>query len=1307
MGIYLVHCDQQQAQVHWNRWLQSERSSSDYATHEAKIIPVGSENDPRILLSIQFKPKKGTRIGCLGGLLFTCGLGGILIFVMLSFLESVARSMSLFLILIFLLSFLFVLLITSFSPFLTLMCYEQWCAEDEVQLIRDFVHSGIDAAPLTKLSQCIWFSGEAWVLMYVMLSLVSIEFFGILGILKFIALFLPILLISVPQALVDLSLDVVHRNLVRTSSPYNVWKLAVLRTSREIYYYFASPFSFYMLIYITTQFFIIAGFVKIENISLANNIIEHIAIALNNVDISNVLNNTDQRYLNEVINSVWTKFGSVQLGSRMRILVIFLVVGFPIGMFFQSRSAWKNRNIWFYDVRQEWGILPSSPGKGAGNGDPSTITNICIILNLCWFFTMTWGTYILLGLTILWMFHGNIAWVPAAWIAPLVWYEVLIGDFFCRLFLIMGFAFSLLWLAMWFYSQLNSSWQLLVGIFNFGKKNHRAELILHKLCQEHKIAPPLLRIDKAKASLPTTIPILPFSRYCVIHLSESLISEITDQQLTLILAHELAHATVHVRKLWFLQLVSRITFLGAGYLTLLLDYRKMELEADEYAVRITGGQQAFLELLEALPKIEIQATRSWLLQHQNRSGGKFSPKFPGWIMSMGLVQLVKDLYRFHFSYNLWGSIHPSHEERIVSLRSQITALSEQTRYTLEFAEEEAKQLGRYSEALANFDQAISLDSSETIANRGETYRLMGRYREALADFDRAIALDGQYKWAIGQRGETYHLMGRYTEALADFDRAIALDGQYKWAIRQRGETFRLMGRYWEALADFDRAIALDEQYAWAIASRGQTYQAMKCYQEALADFDRAIALDKKLDWAIASRGETYHLMGRYTEALADFDRAIALDGQYKWAIGQRGETFRLMGRYREALADFDRAIALDEQYAWAIASRGQTYQAMKRYQEALTDFDRAIALDEKLDWAIASRGQTYQAMKRYQEALADFDRAIALDKKLDWAIASRGQTYQAMKRYQEALADFDRAIALDGQYKWAIGQRGETFRLMGRYTEALADFDRAIALDEQYTQAIASRGQVYKQLSHYTEALADFDRAIALDGQYKWAIGQRGQTYRLMGCYAEALTDFNRAIALDEQYAWAFAQREEIYRLMSHPTESLTDFDRAIAEETNVASVPITQAVSSDRFDKFTERAKKVLSLAEVEAQSFQHNYIDTEHLLLGLVCEGEGVAAKVLANFGIEPSKVRSAVEYVIGRGDRIVLSEIGLTPGAKEVIELAVDEAHRLNHHFVGTEHLLLGLIREGEGVAAGILESLGVNLENVRTQTIQTLG
>jgi Clp amino terminal domain, pathogenicity island component len=143
-----------------------------------------------------------------------------------------------------------------------------------------------------------------------------------------------------------------------------------------------------------------------------------------------------------------------------------------------------------------------------------------------------------------------------------------------------------------------------------------------------------------------------------------------------------------------------------------------------------------------------------------------------------------------------------------------------------------------------------------------------------------------------------------------------------------------------------------------------------------------------------------------------------------------------------------------------------------------------------------------------------------------------------------------------------------------------------------------------------------------------------------------------------------------------------------------------------DRFDKFSDRARSALTLAQDEAQRFNHPYIGTEHLLLGLLRVNDCMATRALRNLGAEPLKVRAAVEFIIGRGDRPAIGEVGLTPQAKRVIELAIDEARRMDHHYIGTEHLLLGLVREGRGIAAGVLESLGVNLDKVRHEVIRLL-
>jgi len=130
-------------------------------------------------------------------------------------------------------------------------------------------------------------------------------------------------------------------------------------------------------------------------------------------------------------------------------------------------------------------------------------------------------------------------------------------------------------------------------------------------------------------------------------------------------------------------------------------------------------------------------------------------------------------------------------------------------------------------------------------------------------------------------------------------------------------------------------------------------------------------------------------------------------------------------------------------------------------------------------------------------------------------------------------------------------------------------------------------------------------------------------------------------------------------------------------------------------FNRFTEKAKKVILLAREEAKRLDHDYLGTEHILLGLIREGEGVGAAALQNLGIDLAQVRIEVEKAVGRGGgTLFIGQIPFTPRAKKVLELAVTEARNLGHNYIGTEHILLGLIKEGEGVAAQILTNLGAD-------------
>src|SRR5665647_570679 len=141
-------------------------------------------------------------------------------------------------------------------------------------------------------------------------------------------------------------------------------------------------------------------------------------------------------------------------------------------------------------------------------------------------------------------------------------------------------------------------------------------------------------------------------------------------------------------------------------------------------------------------------------------------------------------------------------------------------------------------------------------------------------------------------------------------------------------------------------------------------------------------------------------------------------------------------------------------------------------------------------------------------------------------------------------------------------------------------------------------------------------------------------------------------------------------------------------------------------FERFTDRARRVVVLAQEEARMLNHNYIGTEHILLGLIHEGEGVAAKALEAMDISLNGVREQVQEIIGEGSHAPSGHIPFTPRAKKVLELSLREALQLGHNYIGTEHILLGLIREGEGVAAQVLGKLGADLGGVRQQVIQLL-
>ncbi|XP_010921845.1 ATP-dependent Clp protease ATP-binding subunit ClpA homolog CD4A, chloroplastic isoform X2 [Elaeis guineensis] len=176
---------------------------------------------------------------------------------------------------------------------------------------------------------------------------------------------------------------------------------------------------------------------------------------------------------------------------------------------------------------------------------------------------------------------------------------------------------------------------------------------------------------------------------------------------------------------------------------------------------------------------------------------------------------------------------------------------------------------------------------------------------------------------------------------------------------------------------------------------------------------------------------------------------------------------------------------------------------------------------------------------------------------------------------------------------------------------------------------------------------------------------------------------------------------------LDFPYKSGRDFHFLISALSPTARGRAKRVVPKAVFERFTEKAIKVIMLAQEEARRLGHNFVGTEQILLGLIGEGTGIAAKVLKSLGISLKDARAEVEKIIGRGSGFVAVEIPFTPRAKRVSELSLEEARQLGHNYVGTEHLLLGLLREGEGVAARVLESFGADPSNIRTQVIRMVG
>jgi tetratricopeptide (TPR) repeat protein len=291
----------------------------------------------------------------------------------------------------------------------------------------------------------------------------------------------------------------------------------------------------------------------------------------------------------------------------------------------------------------------------------------------------------------------------------------------------------------------------------------------------------------------------------------------------------------------------------------------------------------------------------------------------------------------------------------------------------------AAQSGRIRLAADLLQHATKLNGSDPLAhnNFGIVLTALGRFEEAIAHFDRAISTTPDYADAYTNRGVAYGRMQRFDDALRSYDAAIRLQPNSAVAHDNRGSALRRLGRRPEALQSYDRAIALMPEFAQAHVNRATLLLELDRPEDALVEAERAVALQPSAE-ALVARGDACQQLRRLSEALSNYDQAIAQQPPSAAAYSHRGSVLCLLRRPEDALASCDRAIAMEPGSSDAYVNRGNALKDLQRIGEALASFDQALALDANDATAYYNRATVLVLLRRFDEALAGYDRALAL-----------------------------------------------------------------------------------------------------------------------------------------------------------------------------------------------------------------------------------------------------------------------------------------------------------------------------------------
>jgi tetratricopeptide (TPR) repeat protein/CHAT domain-containing protein len=385
--------------------------------------------------------------------------------------------------------------------------------------------------------------------------------------------------------------------------------------------------------------------------------------------------------------------------------------------------------------------------------------------------------------------------------------------------------------------------------------------------------------------------------------------------------------------------------------------------------------------------------------------------------------------------------------------------------------------------------------------------ILSCYEKAIASFDRAIEIDSSDYCSLVNRAYCLQSLLRYEEAITSFDKAIEIKSDDSIAWRNKGNCLQSLSRDEEAITNFDKAIEIDSSDYCSLMNRAYCLQNLSRYEEAISAFNKVLEIKPDDSSAWTEQGNCLQSLSRYEEAITSFDKAIEIKSDDSIAWRNKGNCLQSLSRYEEAITNFDKVIEIDSSNYYSLVNRAYCLQSLLRYEEAIDSYDTYLALSQdKDDWLILTqRGMALAKLSRYTEAVESFRKAIQIkpDEHSPWhhlgdSLQSIGQLDKALNAYQESLK-------FDPQCEWALVQQGSILAELCHYYESLESFDRALALDSKPASFHNGRGWALSALGSYTEAIAAYNQALQNDAQFWPAWLSRGWTIYFSRGLDEAL----------------------------------------------------------------------------------------------------------------------------------------------------------------------------------------------------------